>query len=165
MFIEYFNFYISLYIELKYQITINNWHKIKLMLLNKLNKVLYQIININLILSWEIMKKILFVIIYGLMGYKYLKNGRINNIRIQSILILNIMEFIILILQMLWNTLYKDKYQIKNIIIILTLKMKIKILWHIILKMNNFLFLMNGIMMIWEMYPKIQILFNRRCMV
>ena len=76
------------------------------MLLNKLNKVLYQMININLILKLKMIKGILFVIIFGIMEYMFQKIGKTTNIKIQNAFILNMkigknINIIIIILQML----------------------------------------------------------------
>ena len=54
------------------------------MLLNKLNKVLYQMININLIQRQEIKMEIQFVIIFGIMEFKFLTIGKIINIKIHQ---------------------------------------------------------------------------------
>ena len=54
------------------------------MLLNKLNKVLYQMKNINLILKLKMIKDIQFVIIYGIMELWFQISGKINNIKIQK---------------------------------------------------------------------------------
>ena len=84
------------------------------MLLNKLNKVLYQMININLILKLKMIKDIQFVIIFGIMEYKYLKNGRINNIKIQKE-----QKVIDQIEHWLCNKLLiRKRFQIRNIIMI-----------------------------------------------
>ena len=66
--------------------------------------------------------EIQFVIIYGITEFKYLIIGKIININIQNVLILDINIKVTIILQMLCKMLYKDKYLIKNIIMILLLK-------------------------------------------
>ena len=76
------------------------------MLLNKLNKVLYQMININLIQKLKMIKDIQFVTICGIMEYMYQKIGKTTNIKIQNAFILNMkigknINIIIIILQML----------------------------------------------------------------
>ena len=67
------------------------------------------------------MMDILFVIIYGIMMFKYLKIGKINNIKI--------LKEIIMVIQKQWIKLFiKIKYLIKNITIILILKIEMEIL-------------------------------------
>ena len=84
------------------------------MLLNKLNKVLYQMININLILKLKMIKDIQFVIIYGILELLYQNIGKINNIKIQKE-----HKEIDQIEHWLCNKLtMRKKYQIRNIIII-----------------------------------------------
>ena len=68
------------------------------------------------------MVEIQYVIIFGIKVSLYLKIGKIININIQNVLILDINIKVIIVLQMLCKMLYKDKYLIKNIIMILLLK-------------------------------------------
>ena len=67
------------------------------------------------------MMGIQFVIIFGIMMFKYLKIGKINNIKI--------LKEIIMVIQKQWIKLFiKIKYLIKNITTILILKIEMEIL-------------------------------------
>ena len=86
------------------------------MLLNKLNKVLYQMININLILKLKMIKGIQFVIIFGIMEFKFLTIGKIINIKIhQKLKKEKILQKLCI------KPGIKKEYQIKNNIMILIL--------------------------------------------
>ena len=71
------------------------------------------------------MKVILYVIIYGIMEYKYQKSGKMNNIKILKGMNIKI-ERKHLMMHIL------EKYPIKKIIMTLIYKIKIITLWHII---------------------------------
>ena len=105
-----------------------------------LKRELFQDINKDMKIK-EIMKEILFVIIYGTKEQKYQKIGKMNNIRTLNSKKLKMEQII------LWHSykhMMKEKYQINNIIMILILLVVVGLQLWLLLKIILFL-LSNGI--------------------